>query len=205
MNDLLAETMIVIKRILHIALFFVFLSIFSVKIIHGQTTEIDTTQTKGPVAWKAALLSTALPGSGQIYNKKYWKVPLVYTAIGSFLYLVGDFNNKYQYYRDAYAATKYCAGPTDFYYDERYEGWTKEDRANSYEKYKDRFRRYRDLNAILLTAFYILNIVDASVDAHFSRYDIGKGLTFNVRPVVEPVFVTQIPENFVGIGCSLNF
>jgi hypothetical protein len=171
----------------------------------NEPVQIDTLVKKS-VPWKAALMSAIVPGLGQIYNKRPWKVPLVYAGLGTFFYLVSDYNSKYQYFKDAYGNAN-SPGPSYFYKDERWDGFTQSQRKDIFLKYKDNFRRYRDLNMILLSVFYILNIVDASVDAYFMYYDISGELAIQVSPAVIQVqqFQYQANNNFVGLKFNIRF
>lgn len=194
---------------LHIILIITILSIISHSVgaqIHRKDTiSVDSVSYRMSSPAKATLLSAVIPGLGQVYNKKYWKLPLIYAGIGSFIYRVVDFNNKYKYYRNAYAATKYCVGPSDFYNDVRYSNLSRESRANLFEKYKTKCRRARDLNAILLVGFYIINIVDASVDAHFTEFDVSDKLTIDFEPVIQSDSFGQSSLNYISLGCVIKF
>jgi hypothetical protein len=121
---------------------------------------------------KAAFYSAILPGLGQVYNKKYWKVPLVYGALGTALYFYIDSDNKYQQFRDVYKR--------------RIEGYTDDnlfyltnDRLVTGQKF---YQRNRDLSAFFVIGIYILNIVDANVDAHLLQFNVNDKLS--VKPDV---------------------
>ena len=105
---------------------------------------------------KAAFYSAVLPGLGQIYNKKYWKVPLVYGALGTTIYFYISNNNKYHAYRDAYKRRLEGFNDDEFTYLDN-------SRLIAAQKF---YQNNRDLSALLTGLFYILNIVDANVDAH---------------------------------------
>lgn len=193
-----------ILQVIFFAVLLVFVFNFSSYSQQKDTLQVDSAYLNGPKPWKAALMSAVVPGLGQIYNKKYWKLPVIYAGIGSFVYLVTDFNNKYKYYRQAFAATKFGAGPVDFYNDPRYANYSREDRAMLFEKYKDLFRRYRDLNAILFVAFYVLNIIDASVDAHFSHFNIDNKLV-QVEPILRYENLNFQQNNYFSLGLAVRF
>ncbi len=188
-------------------LLFVFLSSIFNKEAKAQASQSDSLLLLAPKKQnpaKAALLSAIVPGAGQIYNKKYWKIPLLYAGIGSFVYMIGDFNKKYKYYKEAYANAE-SPGPSHFYEDKRYAGYSAQDKKKLFEKYKDNFRRYRDLNAILLVAFYFLNIIDASVDAHFMNFDISPNLAGEIRPAAIQLDKQFYRQNCIGISYSVRF
>ncbi len=119
---------------------------------------------------KAAFYSAMLPGLGQAYNKKYWKIPLVYGAIGTSLYFYSTNNTKYHDYRDAYK--KRLAGIPDEKYD-----YLDDSRLIAAQKF---YRRNRDLSLLLSFAFYVLNVVDANVDAHLGQFNVNDNLS--LRP-----------------------
>lgn len=116
---------------------------------------------------KAAFYSAVFPGLGQIYNKRYWKVPIVYAAIGTGIYAYTWNNNKYHLYRDAYKNR--LAGRTDDF------DYLDNDRLIQGQKF---YQKNRDLSAIITAALYILNIVDANVDAHLQQFNVNDDLTF---------------------------
>lgn len=119
---------------------------------------------------KAAFYSAMLPGLGQAYNKKYWKIPIVYGAIGTSLYFFFDNNKKYNRYRDAYK--RRLAG----FNDDQYQ-YLDDSRLISAQKF---YQKNRDLSALITAAFYILNILDANVDAHLMQYNVNDNLS--VKP-----------------------
>ena len=116
---------------------------------------------------KAAFYSAIFPGMGQIYNKKYWKVPIVYAAIGTGVYAYTWNNTKYHQYRDAYK-DRLAGRPDDFDYLDN-------DRLIQGQRF---YQKNRDLSAIITVALYILNIVDANVDAHLQQFNVNDDLTF---------------------------
>ena len=140
---------------------------------------------------KAAFYSAILPGLGQAYNKKYWKIPIVYGAIGVSMYYYIDSNTKYNQYRDAYK--RRLEGYTDdeySYYDN--------DRLISAQKF---YQRNRDLSALFVVGFYVLNIVDANVDAALIQFNVNENLS--VRPDVYMNDVTSKAN--VGLTFNYNF
>lgn len=140
---------------------------------------------------KAAFYSAVLPGLGQAYNKKYWKIPLVYGAIGTSLYFYIDNNKKYHQYRDAYKS--------------RLEGYTTDDLAfldnNRLIAGQKFYQRNRDLSALFVLAFYALNIIDANVDAALIQFNVDENLS--IRPVLYPNDVTL--KTNVGLTFNYNF
>lgn len=119
---------------------------------------------------KAAFYSAVIPGLGQVYNNKIWKLPIVYTAIGVSAYSF-DFNKKkYWSYRNAYKRRK--AG----FSDDEFQGIIiNDDRLLDGQNFH---RRYKDLSMVFLVGFYFLNILDANIDAHLLDYNVDENLSF---------------------------
>lgn len=120
---------------------------------------------------KAAFFSAIVPGLGQAYNKKYWKIPIVYGAIGSSLYYYSWNNKKYQEFRDAYKSR--LAGNTNDKYN-----YLDDSRLITAQRF---YQRNRDISFLFATAFYILNIVDANVDAHLLQFNVNENLTLETK------------------------
>lgn len=121
---------------------------------------------------KATIYSALIPGLGQVYNKKYWKLPVIYGATGVLIYAFNYNNDQYNKYKNAFADMN--AGEISYF-----EGYTT---TGQLSRLKDSYRRNRDLNVISLAALYILNVVDATVDAHLFDYKISDDLSLNVQP-----------------------
>jgi hypothetical protein len=140
---------------------------------------------------KAAFYSAILPGLGQAYNKKYWKIPIVYGAIGISMYYYIDSNQKYHQYRDAYK--RRLEGFTDDEF-----SYYNNEQLISAQKF---YQRNRDLSALFVVGFYVLNIVDANVDAALIQFNVNENLT--VRPDVYMNDVTSRAN--VGLTFNYNF
>ena len=119
---------------------------------------------------KAAFYSAILPGLGQAYNKKYWKIPIVYGALIGTLTVYSYRNDKYHEYRDAYK--KRLAGEPDL----EYGGILDNDRLIRAQRFH---QRNRDLSLLVAGAFYVLNIVDANIDAHLKQFNVDENLSFS--------------------------
>lgn len=141
---------------------------------------------------KATIYSALIPGLGQIYNKKYWKLPIIYGATGILIYAF-DFNNEqYNKYKNAYS-------DMDAELITEFEGYTDKEVLL---RIKDNYRRNRDLNVILMAAVYLLNVVDATVDAHLFNYEINDDLSLNVQPT----FYNQINyQQTYGLALRISF
>ncbi len=145
--------------------------------------EEDTYQKHSPA--KATIMSAVVPGLGQIYNRKVWKVPIVYAALGTTVYIFLKWQNEYQRHRRAYIDFK-DGDPTTNYYKTvvppQYlaSGDANIDRYVSY--YKDLYHRWRDWSILALVVVYMANVIDANVDAHFFDYSIDDDISLNIRP-----------------------
>jgi hypothetical protein len=155
---------------------------------------------------KAAIMSACLPGLGQIYNRKWWKVPIVYAGLGGIGYFSYRNFSEYRSYLHAY---EYKTGDLP-------EGVTLTDYetqlANKYaegqlQTYKESYRRNFELFTILTVAWYGLNIIDAVVDGHLYTYDISDDLSINVDPYLRPTeTLVPMPQYAqVGLSFKLNF
>jgi len=145
---------------------------------------------------KAALYSTALPGLGQAYNRKFWKIPVLYAGFATIIYFIVDNNNVYQRYNNAYL----IRNDSDPLTHDEYEGKLTPDEL---KLLKDEFRRYRDLNIIMAAGLYALNIIDANVDAHLFYYDISPDLTMKISPRLYNIKENHKPV--LGANLTFNF
>lgn len=146
---------------------------------------------------KATIMSAAVPGLGQAYNGKYWKIPIVYAAIGTPLYFALDQQEKFNEFKDAYIFRTDGDPNTS---DDKYDGiYSDEDLVNLV----DFHRANRDLMYVLTGIAYVLNIVDAAVDAHLYEFDISNDLSAIVKPNVQLFGPNLSPTPTVTI--SLNF
>ncbi|MBL4663759.1 MAG: hypothetical protein JKY22_09460 [Flavobacteriaceae bacterium] len=116
---------------------------------------------------KAAFYSAVLPGLGQAYNKRYWKIPIIYAGIGTGIYFYNQNSKDYNRFRDAYK--RRLAG----FEDDEFQGIST-DRLIDAQKTAS---RNRDVSIIVSIAFYLLNIIDANVDAHLRQYNISDDLS----------------------------
>lgn len=178
----------------------------TVAIISAAPLEEDLEKVHSP--HKAAIYSAILPGLGQAYNKKYWKIPLVYGGFAAFGYFIGFNNNNYQVSKNAYRDLTDGDDSTTSYLKLKQIGYYNLDNPSDVERLKhgllrrqDYFRRNRDLLVILTVAFYGLNIIDASVDAHFFNWDISDDLTLRWQPTLDQ-FQNQ---NIYSLNCSIRF
>jgi hypothetical protein len=145
---------------------------------------------------KAAAMSALLPGSGQIYNKKYWKVPVIYAGFAGLTYSFQFNQSRYVKYRDA---LKYRLDDDSSTTDE-YAGVYTDDQLTTLYKY---YHRYRDLTVIGAGVLYLLNIVDAAVDAHLFTFDVSDDLTLNLHPAL--INTARGSGYTTGLGLSIHF
>lgn len=124
---------------------------------------------------KASLLSVVAPGAGQIYNRKYWKAPIAWAGLGTCVYFIQENTREYRRYKDAYIAIVDGDPSTTDEFNGRFS-------ANQVLQVTDTYRRWRDISYICLGAVYLLNVVDASVDAHFVRFDVSRDLSASLAP-----------------------
>lgn len=148
---------------------------------------------------KATIYSAVLPGLGQAYNKKYWKIPIVYAGIGTIFY-IADMNG--DYYRDYRDAFDYQSGlKTDV--NEEIQSLAKRYSSASLISLRDYYRRNMELSWIIMAVWYGVNIIDACVDAHFFEYDIGDDLTLKVEPMIQTNYAYW--EQGTGTGTGYGY
>ncbi|HMR91564.1 MAG TPA: DUF5683 domain-containing protein [Chitinophagaceae bacterium] len=134
---------------------------------------------------KATIRSAILPGWGQVYNKKYWKVPIVYSALGITGYIFADNIKTYKESRDAYRIRHNYSQPTATADDttafNALEQIYKIAPMESIRHQRDRFRQYIDYSVIFFVIFWGLNVVDATVDAHLKNFDVSPDLSLKIK------------------------
>jgi len=128
---------------------------------------------------KAGFYSAILPGLGQVYNKSYWKVPLVYGTLGLSTYYFIYNNNQYQEYRTAFKLHKIGEGESS-----QYPSLTLEVLEQAQEFHK----KDRDLSLLIGVGLYVLQIVEASVDAHLEFHNTDNTLSFTPTLIKEPFY-----------------
>lgn len=158
---------------------------------------IDASELKAHSPTRAAIYSAVLPGLGQGYNKKYWKIPIIYAGFGVITYFIVSNASEYNNYKDAY---NYVASGDSTGTDNELVGKYDESQLLDGKNY---YRRNMELSYIIGGLWYILNIIDASVDAHFFDYDISEDLSIRVDPVMLHRRDDYRPVS--GIKLTLNF
>ncbi len=155
---------------------------------------------------KATIYSAILPGLGQIYNRKYWKVPLIYGGFVTLGYFINFNNERYTTYRQAYSDIIDKDPNTNSYLDLKVNPINfQPDKITQLTEQlrlaKDGSRRDRDLVVIGTAVFYALNIIDASVDAHFFNFDISDDLTIDWAPGS----IICSDNKLLGVHCRITF
>jgi hypothetical protein len=194
---------------------FILLVLISCK-LKGQDLNVDTTliseipvdTVKVHSPKKATIYSAILPGLGQAYNKKYWKIPIIYVGFGTIGYFIGWNNGYYNTYKQAYSDMTDDDPTTNSYLDIEAAQYYDLENPTDYNNFKtglskqtEYYRRNRDLLIISMVGFYGLNIIDASVDAHLFDFDISEDLTLNWQPAVK-TFENQL---VYGVNCTFKF
>ena len=163
---------------------------------------------------RATMLSAALPGFGQIYNRKYWKIPLVYAGFGAAGYAVVFNTRYYNQFTKAYQDFTDQVLETDSYvsmiigidretydpilnsdsYDASSASWIRDQLLGKVDYY----RKYRDLSYIGIAVWYLISIMDANVDASLSEFDVSNNLDIAIAPIPVPLY------NFTALGLNLT-
>jgi len=151
---------------------------------------IDTTTFNPLSPAKAAFYSAILPGLGQAYNRKYWKIPVIYAALGTGIYFYIDNTNEYKRYRDAYKSR--LAG----FKDDEFYGVVTDDGLRSAQ---ETLNTNREISLFVTIGIYVLNIIDANVDAHLLQYNVDDNLSLRPHYKINEFDFTS------DLGLTLNF
>ena len=130
---------------------------------------------------KATIFSAVLPGSGQIYNHKYWKAPIAWAGLGTCVYFISENTKSYRFWKDAYIAfndTDLSTNPTG-----DAEGLSN----NQLDLNQLYYKKLVDISYMSLLGVYALQIIDANVDAHLFSFDVSPNLSLRYTPVVSPL------------------
>lgn len=165
-----------------------------------------------PEAKRAMWMALVLPGAGQIYNRKYWKLPIIYGGFVGCAYAITWNNQMYHDYSQAYLDIMDDDPNTQSYNQFLHLGATIDaSNINRYKeifrKRKDKFRRWRDMGVFVMIGVYAFSVIDAYVDASLSEFDISDDLTLRVEPTVMNDKRTNNPFKSASLGlqCSLKF
>ena len=167
-----------------------------------------------PISKRSVIYSAVFPGLGQIYNRKYWKLPLVYGGFMGFLYAVSWNNKNYNDYSDAYYYIVKDNPDNPESWDQSWQSFVPAGRdpaeyirdtnfKNHLKNGKDFYRRYRDLSIILTVGWYLICVADAYVDAQLFDFDISDNLSMRITPALSPK--SAYHPSLYGIHCSIHF
>ena len=185
-----------------------------------ETVVPDTLKIKIPRDWaswkpepqRALWLALVLPGAGQIYNRKYWKLPIVYGGFVGCIYAMTWNNMMYKDYAQAYLDIMDSDPTTESYnkflhLGQKITDSNKDRFKDIFRKRKDKYRRWRDLSFFVLVGVYALSVIDAYVDAELSQFDISRDLSLRVTPTVINNHSSRnmLDASSLGVNCSINF
>ena len=175
------------------------------------TKPLKDMSTWRPDPKRALWLALVIPGGGQIYNRKYWKLPLVYGGFIGCLYAMNWNNTMYKDYSQAYIDIMDNDPGTQSYNQFLHNGATIDGQEARYKtlfkQRKDRYRRWRDMSFFCLVGVYALSVIDAYVDAELSVFDISKDLSLSIEPTILDTHTSHNPLNSgaVGVQCNIKF
>ena len=175
-----------------------------------ETEEYVSKSTFQPDAQKSVWLAAVVPGLGQIYNRQYWKVPIIYGGALGLAYGITWNDRMFVDYKKGYVDLMDKDPNTNYFEYLLPEGVTLNNSNKDYytrviKTKLDNYRRYRDLCIIASAVFYLLTILDAYVDAQMFDYDINPDLSLEVVPTVIAPSATHEQESSVGLSCKLKF
>lgn len=166
-----------------------------------------------PISSRAVWLGAILPGAGQIYNRSYWKLPILYGGFMGCAYAITFNNNTYQDYKTAYRdiltdpnfspddpSKSYIAILPDGYTVDRMGG--KENYTNVLKNAQNSYRRYRDISIVATVLVYALSLIDAFVDAELYDFDISPDLSMKVEPQIH---YDHLNNRSTDIHVAINF
>ena len=161
---------------------------------------------------RALWLSIVIPGAGQVYNRKYWKLPIVYGGFMGCIYAWRWNNMMYHDYSQAYMDIMDDDPSTQSYNQFMHLGAEIDESniqvyQNKFKRRKDYYRRYRDMSIFILIGVYALSVIDAYVDASLSEFDISDDLSLRIEPAVlnNHSSVNPVKSSALGLQCSLRF
>lgn len=160
-----------------------------------------------PIPRKATIMSLLIPGGGQIYNRKYWKLPIVYGGFAGCIYALTWNQSTYTDYRVAYMDimdddpnTRSYEDflPPNYEIDTDVEEWLK----SVFKNRKDKYRRYRDMSIFAFAGMYLISAIDAYVDAELSHFDISKDLSLDLTP---QIMLDRRGQTSTGLSLAISF
>lgn len=139
---------------------------------------------------KSALYSAIFPGAGQIYNRQYWKLPIIYIGTGVAIYFLIDNSREYQRYRSAYIARITNPNVQDEFSNKGY-------RTEDLRTLQNAYRRYQDLTILFTGLGYTLQVLDALTFAHLKNFDVSQNISMQLKPL-------GMPNGDPGVGLVMN-
>ena len=163
-----------------------------------------------PNPTKATWLALVIPGGGQIYNRKFWKLPIIYGGFAGCAYALTWNNKMYKDYMQAYKDAALGNWEANSIHDLLPPGYLdrtpKTQITETLRKQKDTYRRYRDLSIFAFIGVYLISVIDAYVDAELSNFDITPDLSMRVEPaVINSQYSIGSSNKSVGVQCSFRF
>lgn len=163
-----------------------------------------------PDTKRAMWLAIVLPGAGQIYNRKYWKLPIIYGGFAGCAYALtwnGKMYKDYmQAYKDASKGNWDASSITDLLPPGYIDRVSQTQIVETLRKRKDTYRRYRDLSIFAFIGVYLISVIDAYVDAELSNFDITPDLSMRIEPaVINNPYSSGTSNKSVGLQCSFRF
>ncbi len=178
----------------------------------GRKKEKRDWNTWKPNPQRALWLALVIPGAGQIYNRKFWKLPIIYGGFMGCIYALTWNNMMYKDYSQAYLDIMDDDPATASYNKFLHLGRTitpdNEDRYKEiFRTRKDKYRRWRDMSFFVMLGVYAISVIDAYVDAELSVFDISKDLSLKVEPTIIPNHGggSLLDSQSLGLSCKLNF
>jgi len=165
--------------------------------------EVSKQENINPLApSKAAFYSAILPGLGQIYNKRYWKAPIVWGAIGTGIYVYSYNNTEYRRARNAFKR-RLAGFEDDEFWDLNGDGIGPDLTSEALQEAQENTQRDRDLALVITIALYALNIIDANVDSHLKQYNVSDDLAVDFKPYLDINPLTYSPN--YGMAMVIKF
>jgi len=152
---------------------------------------------------KATVMSALVPGLGQAYNKKYWKIPLIYAALGTSVYFIVTNRQQYNCYKDAFKAEVDDDPNTSAADIDCLPERDKTATAETLRSNADQYQTWMELSYVAAGAAYLLNVLDASVDAHLFYFDVSDDLSLQLQPNVTYGFRSSTPVS--GLSLRLQW
>ena len=174
----------------------------------GTTAKRREIRIRKPDPETATWIALAIPGGGQIYNRKFWKLPIVYGGFVGCMYAYNWNGQMYKDYRQAYLDIMDSDPNTDSFKDFFRPGYdfeaNKEYLKDVFKKRKDRYRRWRDLSIFSFIGVYALSVIDAYVDAQLSNFDISEDINMSIEPQI--IDSRQMfGKDYYGFNCNIRF